>query len=130
MDGSEPGLDDYRYDTEESILIADATMNDNVYSIRTDTTVAFLNDLMETYSWENPKYTVPDYYVDKYNIVRASVFDKSGNCLDSITGVYFIGFQDKSGYDGIYTACIVTDPDNLFGYENGIYVTGSHLTAI
>lgn len=69
-------------------------------------------------------YKAPDYNIDKCNVVRASVFDEEGNCLDSITGIYFVGFQDKSGYEGLYTASIVTDPENLFDPEKGIYVEG------
>ncbi len=124
LDGSEPGTEDFLYHTGSTIILTDATSNKNVYSARTDTSTAFWTDMVDTYSGGNPGYTVPVYKVDKCNVIRASVFDREGQCLDTITGTYFIGFQNKSGYDGIYTASIVTDPDNLFGYENGIYVTG------
>lgn len=125
LDGSEPNMNDYKYDKKAPILITDATANDNIYAARTDTSAAFLSDFVDMYSRSNPHYTVPDYNVDKCNIIRASVFDKEGNCFDSITGVYFVGFQNRSGYQGIYTASIVTDPDNLFDFDNGIYTTGS-----
>lgn len=127
LDGSDPGTDGILYEPDKPIILADASANPNVYSARTDTSTAFLSDLVEKYSSgaEGPGYTVPDYPVDKCNVVRAAAFDKKGNCLDTITGVYFVGFQDKIGYDKIYTASIVTDPDNLFDYDRGIYVTGS-----
>lgn len=127
LDGSEPGMDGNLYEPGEPIVLEDATGDKNVYSARTDTSTAFLGDLVEKYSSgaEDPGYTVPDHKVDKCHVVRASVFDDGGYCLDTITGVYFVGFQNKSGYDNIYTASIVTDPDNLFDYETGIYVTGS-----
>jgi len=96
-----------------------------VYSIRTDTSTGFLSDLINQYSVAAPYYTVPDYPVDKCTIIRASLFDAAGNCLDSITGTYFVGFQEKSAYQDIYTASIVTSPENLFDDNIGIYVTGN-----
>lgn len=125
LDGSEPGLESRSYSTGDSIILTDATFNENVFSARTDTSTAFWNNLVDVYSINNPKYTVPDHNVDKCNVIRASVFDKEGQCMDTITGVYFIGFQSKRGYDEIYIASVVTDPDNLFGYKTGIYTTGS-----
>lgn len=125
LDGSEPDMEDYLYDGKNPIFITDATDHENIYSARTDTSTAFLNELVDAYSEGNPYYTVPEYPVDKCNIVRASVFDDAGNCLDSITGIYFVGFRNKVGYEGIYMASIVTDPCNLFDYEKGIYTTGA-----
>ncbi len=118
LDGSEPTQEDCLYDKNTPILIDDATDNENRYAARTDVGVA---DLISATA-----YKAPDYKIDKCNIVRASIFDEEGNCLDSITGIYFVGFQDKSGYEEIYTASIVTDPDNLFDTEKGIYVKGSN----
>lgn len=117
LDGSEPTQEDYLYDKDNPISINDATDNENRYAARTDVGVA---DLISAAA-----YQAPDYKIDKCNVVRASIFDEEGNCLDSIIGVYFVGFQDKSGYEEIYTASIVTDSDNLFDTEKGIYVEGS-----
>lgn len=124
LDGSEPGMDSNLYDANMPIILTDATSNENVYSMRTDTSTAFQHDLVSRYSRKDPGYTVPNHKIDKCNVVRASVFDRNGKCLDTITGVYFIGFQNKSGYDKVYTASIVTDPQNLFDYTTGIYTTG------
>lgn len=124
LDGSPPTTDDFLYEDNNPIFIADTSCNENVYSTRTDVSAAFQEDLVDKYSNENPGYTIPDHNVDKCNVVRAAVFDDNGECLDSITGVFFIGFENKTGYDGIYTASIITDPCNLFSYETGIYITG------
>lgn len=124
LDGSEPNMDSALYDVNMPIVLTDATSNENVYSMRTDTSTGFQYDLVNKYSMNYPGYTVPDHKVDKCNIVRASVLDKNGKCLDTITGVYFIGFKNKPAYEGIYIASIVTDPYNLFDYETGIYTTG------
>lgn len=122
LDGSKPTQESIPYEGE--IYLEDASNHENVYSARTDTSTAFYTELVEQYSSENPGYTVPDYKVDKCNIVRACAFDQSGNCVDSITGSYFIGFSEKAAYNGLWTVSLITDPDNLFGFENGIYVTG------
>lgn len=110
LDGSAPTREDFFYERDKFIYIDDATENDNVYAAKDDVS--------------SMDYVIPDYPVDKCNIVRASVFDEAGNCLDSATGVYFVGFQDKVGYDNIYTASLVTEPDHLFDYNTGIYVRG------
>lgn len=124
LDGSEPTVEDPVFDSKNPIYIGDATEHANIYSARKDVSTGFLTDLIEQYSIAAPNYTVPEYNVDKCNVVRAALFDSAGSCLDSITGVYFVGFQDKQAYENIYTASIVTSPENLFDNELGIYVTG------
>lgn len=116
LDGSEPTQDDFLYDKDTPIYIEDATNHENRYAARTDVGVV---------AYDDTPYEAPDYRIDKCNVVRASVFDEEGNCLESITGIYFIDFQNKSGYEGLYTASIVTDPENLFDVEDGIYTEGS-----
>ncbi len=125
LDGSEPTTEDPVFNRKNPLYIEDATSHPNVYSIRTDTSTGFLPDLINQYSTAVPYYTVPDYPVDKCTIIRASLFDSAGNCLDSITGTYFVGFQGRSAYQGIYTASVVTAPENLFDDDIGIYVTGN-----
>ena len=92
--------------------------------MRADTSTAFWARLLNQYSQLPPAYTVPEYNVDKCNIIRASLFDSTGNCLDSIWGTYFVGFQNRIAYQNIYTVSVVTAPENLFDDEIGIYVTG------
>lgn len=110
LDGSEPTGEDFLFDRKDPIYIDDATKNENIYAARTDIS--------------SVDFSVPDYLLDKCNVVRASVFDEEGVCLDSITGVYFVGYQNKEGYDNIYTASLVTEPEYLFDYNTGIYVKG------
>lgn len=123
-DGSEPTINDPVFDRKNPLYIDDATNHPNIYAARTDTSTGFLTNLIRQYSINIPDFTVPDYAVDKCTVIRASVFDSDGNCLDSITGSYFVGFQEKEAYQDIYTASIVTSPENLFDEETGIYVTG------
>lgn len=126
LDGSEPTVNDPVFDPSKPLYIEDATNHPNVYSARTDTSAGFQTDLINKYSTGGiPYYTVPDYLVDKCTVLRASLFDSSGNCLSSITGAYFVGFQEKKGCQNIYTASIITSPENLFDNDTGIYVIGS-----
>lgn len=126
LDGSEPTTTDPVFDRKNPIYIEDATNRPNVYSARTDTSAGFLTDLIRQYiPWDPASYTVPAYPVDKCTVIRASLFDCSGNCLDSVTGSYFVEFQEKEEYQNIYTVSLVTSPENLFDHNNGIYVTGS-----
>lgn len=124
LDGREPTVNDPIFDRKNPIYIEDATSHTNVYSSRTDTSTGFLTDLIDQYSGAAPNYAVPDYHVDKCTLIHASAFDSNGNCLDSITGTYFVGFREQSTYQDIYTFSIVTAPENLFDDVTGIYVTG------
>jgi hypothetical protein len=103
----------------------DATQHENVYSMRTDVSAGFYTDLIEEYNTidSDPKYTTPDFLVDKCNIVRAVAVDAHGNKSEVVTASYFVGIAPED-YDGCGIVSVVTDPDNLFGYEDGIYVTG------
>lgn len=118
LDGSFPDETSPVYDGP--ILIEDASMHENVYAGRTDTSPGFGDD-----SRFNFRYVVPDDPVDKCNIVRAAQFDSEGTCVNEASAVYFVGFDEKTGYDGMKIMSVVTDPDNLFDEETGIYVMGA-----
>jgi hypothetical protein len=123
LDGSDPDSNSILY--EDKITISDASLNENVYSMRTDVSTGFLTDLIEQYSSDDPEYKVPDYLIDKCTVVRAVVSYGNDSYSDIVTKVYFVGYDAKSGYDTVNIISIVTDPVNLFDYEDGIYVTGS-----
>lgn len=110
LDGSDPSPDGTPY--REPILIEDISDRENVYSARTD--LAPTRD-----------YT-PPFPVDKAVVVRAASFNELENTMsETALGVYFIGYGQKEIYDGLPVLSIVTDPDNLFDYESGIYVNGA-----
>ena len=121
-DGSVPTSDSIPY--TEAIHIIDATVDENVYSARTDTSTGFRSDLISEYSSEDPGYMVPDYCVDKCTVIRAVVCYDDGSYSQVKTCSYFVGFNDKPGYEGMNYISVVTDPVNLFDYNEGIYVTG------
>lgn len=108
LDGSDPDENALLY--AEPIRIEDATQNDNVYSMQTD---------MARFG-----YPLPSYPVDKCNVVNAAYRDSDGNFSGTESRSYFVGYEAKTGYDGLNIISIVTDPDNLFDYDAGIYVRG------
>lgn len=122
LDGSVPNKNSIKY--EKPISISDASIQENVHSMRTDVSTGFEKEEIEKVSSEYPGYQVPDYKIDKATIVRAVVYDGYGNYSDIKTATYFVGFEQKKGYEGMRILSVVTDPSNLFDYENGIYVTG------
>ena len=72
-----------------------------------------------------PTYTPPSYNVDKANVIRAVAVDRlTGNKSRVVSHVYFCGFDSKSEYDNVPVVSIIADPDDLFGYENGIFALG------
>lgn len=114
LDGSEPTTESILY--TEPISIFDASVNENVFSARTDLSAAFFV--------EEDRFAVPSENVDKAVIVRAAVFNEAGDVKSKTeTKTYFVGYQQKD-YESFVVMSLVTEPDNLFDYEKGIYVAG------
>lgn len=74
---------------------------------------------------EDSGYLPPDSPVDKAVVLRAVAFDAAGNSSNITTATYFIDFDQKDGYENAAVFSLVTDPDNLFSSETGIYVRGA-----
>lgn len=125
LDGAEPDERAMKY--TEPIMIGDATENENVYTLRTDVSAGYLTEDIAAYStaYPDPNYAVPDYKVDKCTVVRAAYRDVDGNFSEVKTESYFVGYDQKSGYEGMNIISVVTDPASLFDYDTGIYVLGS-----
>lgn len=115
LDGSCPDENAILYTTP--IYIDDATPHPNVYSMRTDMA-------------DDPEYKRPDYPVDKCTVVRAAYRDADGNFGEVKTESYFVGFDGKAGYGDMNVMSVVTDPENLFDYDTGIYVLGRKFDTI
>lgn len=109
LDGSTPTTESTLY--EGPITIADPSQNANVYSARNDI-------YLDNYTPEDP--------VDKAVVVRAIAVDKvTGAMSNVVSATYFIGYDEKSEYDNIAVVSLITDPDNLYDYDTGIYVMGA-----
>lgn len=114
LDGSVPDENALPYTAP--IWIEDASSNPNVHAMRTD--------LSYETTMAGVPYQLPDYPVDKCTIIRAACQDADGNFGEVKTESYFVGYDDKAGYDGMNVVSVVTDPANLFDYDKGIYVFG------
>lgn len=106
-DGSDPTPESSRY--EEPISVFDISSEPNIYSNERDIADG---------------YTPPKNPVDKAMIVRAIAVDAEGRTSDIATNSYFIGYTDDDFITQMRVISLVTDPDNLFDYEKGIYVFG------
>lgn len=112
LDGSTPNEHSTRY--SGPIYIDDASKQENSSSMRTDL---------------SPMNTgKPDFLIDKCTVVRAIAITDPGEKMENssvVTKSYFVGFEE--GYfDNCSVISLATDPENLFDYETGIYVTGKH----
>ena len=126
LDGTEPvrGAEN-TYIYKSGIEISDVTARENVHSMRTDVTHSFNSELLAEYAkdYASKGYKVPDYPVDKCTILRAACYNGSTRSKVE-TASFFVGYEGRPGYGKTKVVSIVTDPDNLFDYEKGIYVTG------
>lgn len=108
LDGSEPTI--YSDEYTQPITIKDASNNPNVYSAITGMSGSFGD-------------YIPDYPIDKATVVKSIAV--IGNYQSEVsTAVYFVGFQDKPGYENVKIMSMVVNPYDLFS-EEGIYVVGT-----
>ena len=71
-------------------------------------------------------WTEPCLDVQKHPVVRARVMSDGCPSTPTLTATYFIENPTKESYD-VPVVSIVTDPDNLFDKEEGIYVAGKKM---
>ncbi len=63
--------------------------------------------------------------ISKANVLRAIVLSEGCPASNEIINTYFINKSGKTNYE-VPVVSIVTDEDNLFDKETGIYVSGNH----
>lgn len=122
LDGSDPTIDSMEYTSP--IYIDDASNNPNVYSSNIDV-VTWYDEVNAPYH-----FSVPKEPIDKCNIVKAICVDEDGTVVDEIQASYFVDFQSKRGYDGLWICSVITDPDNLFNPKDGIMVHGDAMEKV
>ena len=66
----------------------------------------------------------PSGVIDKCTVLRAVAVDEDGNLSEIASATYGIKIGDKNAYENIPIISIVTDPDKLFDYYDGLYVLG------
>ncbi|TYQ15278.1 UNVERIFIED_CONTAM: Fn3 domain-containing protein [Acetivibrio alkalicellulosi] len=108
LDGSEPTTDSHLY--EQHIQIKRRDNDPDFYSLIDQTSDTFYPPLQP---------------VNKAVIVRARAFNGDIPTSQIITSTYFIGSEEKDPYT-LPVISLVSDPYNLFDYNNGIYVKGKY----
>lgn len=124
LDGSLPDRDSYRY--TEPLIITNSSENPNTHSMRTDIAACFYTDLIEKYMPVDAalSYQVPDYLVDKCTVLRAVAINSFGITSEIVSASYFVEIS-PADYPNCNIISLITDPNNLFDPESGIYVTGN-----
>lgn len=107
-DGSLPDTSDTLYET--AITLKNKSKSPNILSARTDVSAG-------------TSY-VPEKPVEKANIIRAVAYLPDGTVTSVTNGTYFVGIDHKAKYGDIPVISLLTDMDNLFNYETGIYTLG------
>ena len=107
-DGSDPTAESEKY--TEPITIDDMSDTENRLSARRD---------IVPNNAEAPRSSV-----DKAAVIRAVSVDSEGNISQPVTKTYFIGKTNSGYYPKMKVVSLVTDPDNLFDYDKGIYCLG------
>lgn len=66
---------------------------------------------------------LPDFSVDKGTVIRAVAYLPDGTATPLAHATYFIGL-DREKYSHVPVVSLITDFENLYDYETGIYVLG------
>ena len=103
---------------KEPILITDRTSFPNIYG-------AYNYNEDSPVSISRSKFDGPVYNLDKSMVIRAVVKTAKGNYSEIISNVYFITTNDLIQYQDLNVISLVTNPENLFDPDTGIYVTGT-----
>lgn len=104
------------------------TVSSSMYSSPIDVSdiSASENKLSEITNITSMQYIPPSKPIDKAFIINAVAVDAEGNYSDTVTASYFIGYQNRNSYyQNLKVISIVTDSDNLFDNEKGIYIEGN-----
>ena len=108
-DGSDP-IPEKSLKYSKPITITDMSDTENRLSARTD----IVPDKAEK----------PNENVDKAAVIRAISVDSKGQASDIVTKTFMVGKTNSGYYKEMKVVSLVTDPDNLFDNESGIYCLG------
>lgn len=108
LDGSVPTAQSARYTAP--ILIQDGSDRENVY--------ADIGGISQDEDFS------PKERIDKATVVKAVSVKESGEVSEVATAVYFVGFAEKEGYEGLQVLSLTGDPEDFFAAERGIYMLG------
>ncbi len=118
-DGSDPTNSSTAQIYSGTISVQDRTNQQNIYS-------AYTEDENSAQSiCRGVGYKQPPFNVDKATVVRAAAKSQNGKFSDVISQTYFVTSGNLAQYKNLTVVSLVTNPDNLFNPDKGIYVTGN-----
>ena len=120
LDSSDPKTSNTSKEFTDGILIYDRSSEPNIYSIYGED-----DDSPLSISRFQKYYHPPNYPVEKAMVVRAVAKNGNGNFSEVVSETYFVTDKDLNRYKNITVISLVTNPDNLFSPDYGIYVTGT-----
>ena len=122
-DGTNPTTSDTARKYSSAISIKDRTNEPNIYSEYAE------DENSATSISRGTGYQKPPFNVDKATVVRAAAKNSNGTFSNVVSQTYFISSGNLSQYKNMTVVSLVTDPENLFDPEKGIYVTGNQYIA-
>ena len=118
VDGSNPSNSNTSKIYKNPILIYDRSNEPNIYSEYEE------NDDSPFSITRGMGYKKPNYLLDKPMIVRAIAKNEFG-ISKIVEKTFFITTNDLAYYKDLSVVSLVTNPENLFDAEKGIYITGN-----
>ncbi len=123
VDGSDPTTSVTAQIYTNAITVQDRTNQPNLWS-------AYAEDENSPQSiCRGIGYKQPNFNVDKATVVRAAAKSADGKFSEVISQTYFVTTGNLAQYKNLTVVSLVTDPDNLFDPDTGIYVTGNQYLA-
>ena len=119
LDSSDPKTSPTSKEFQDYILIYDRSSEPNIFSSYGE------DDDSPISISRGHRYKGVQYLVDKAMIVRAVSKNEKGEFSQVISKTYFITNEDLYKYEDTTVISLVTDPENLFSPDFGIYVTGT-----
>ena len=118
-DGSDPVTSPTAQVYSYAITVKDRTDEPNIYSNYAEDNNSAVSVSRDT------GYKKPTFNVDKATVVRAAAKNADGVFSKTTSQTYFVTSSNLAQYKNMTVVSLVTDPDNLFDPDKGIYVTGN-----
>lgn len=108
-DGSEPTVESALY--TEPFVIEDGSGRENHY--------ADIEGISRDGDYR------PKDRIDKGTVVKAVAANDAGEVSETASSVYFVGFEEKDGYENLMILSLTADPADFFSEDRGIYMLGN-----
>ncbi|OUM67832.1 hypothetical protein PIROE2DRAFT_19961 [Piromyces sp. E2] len=112
------------YTTDGSIPNENSTIYKKPITLRNK---SFQENVLSAYKGVDPyEDFIPHEKIKKANVIRAMAKypNKNNTVSEVVSKTYWVGMNRKKLYGELPLISLMTDPDNLFDYEKGIYIMG------